>query len=380
MSVKIRIHWRKINFVGTAFVDIREVYLAAHQPKGQFLSWFEAEKKAADLQIGEEWGIDTRMTNLVELEAAFEIMDECKWFTKDPETVLVDRESTEPSYILVYPREQSPEYRVVGARVTKRAEPQPAPVIRAPAATPAIVRSVPAVISPPGLSDGIIGSEHVKTVNARDLHDYLEVLERFDGWIKTRIEEYDFNIGIDYCLSGSDYFVSIDMAKQLAMAEKNAKGTETRRYYISCEKQLRKIESAPAPDLSNPAVLRGLLSTYSDKVDHLEQKVALAAPAVAFHEAYVMCDKDHGLQDASRAFGLRPNDLPRILRDRGHLFKQKGKNVPYAPRLERGYFVVKLADPENDRSTNTYITPKGMEWIGRNLLKWQDGAPSSEAA
>ncbi len=35
-----------------------------------------------------------------------------------------------------------------------------------------------------------------------------------------------------------DYFLTLDMAKELAMVERNEKGKQARRYFIDCEKQL----------------------------------------------------------------------------------------------------------------------------------------------
>ncbi len=37
-----------------------------------------------------------------------------------------------------------------------------------------------------------------ETVNARDLHDFLEVGRDFTNWIKQRIEKYAFIEGVDF--------------------------------------------------------------------------------------------------------------------------------------------------------------------------------------
>jgi len=91
-----------------------------------------------------------------------------------------------------------------------------------------------------------------QTVNARDLHEFLEVGKDFTNWIKDRILQYDFvenqdfillaNSGEQTCNAGrgghnkQEYHITIDMAKELSMVEKNAKGKEARKYFIMCER------------------------------------------------------------------------------------------------------------------------------------------------
>jgi anti-repressor protein len=222
----------------------------------------------------------------------------------------------------------------------------------------------------PALIDNDIGGEPVQTTNARDLYQFLGVRGAFSTWIETRLREYPFLEGTDYCIDEfGNYHISTNMAQQLSMVERTPKGTEARLYFIECEKKLRRGE--PAADLNNPRVLRGLLLNFSEKVERLEHKVAEAAPAVEFHKAFVACDKYYGLQQASRVFGKKPNYLSSELRKRQKIFAQNGKNFPYAKYGEAGagFFVVRLADPDNPRTSNIYITSKGMHWIGKNLLK-----------
>lgn len=101
-----------------------------------------------------------------------------------------------------------------------------------------------------------IAGQRVNTVNARELHAFLSVGRDFSSWIKDRIEEYGFIHGVDYVTyspkRGSknhgghnikEYAISLDMAKELSMVERNEQGRLARRYFIDCETLL--IEVAP---------------------------------------------------------------------------------------------------------------------------------------
>ena len=96
-----------------------------------------------------------------------------------------------------------------------------------------------------------IGNAELNSVNARDIHNYLQVNSKFADWIKRAISKYDFKENIDYvCFLknekagnnaiSKEYIVTMDMAKELAMLENNPKGKETRKYFINCEKELQK--------------------------------------------------------------------------------------------------------------------------------------------
>lgn len=112
-----------------------------------------------------------------------------------------------------------------------------------------------AISSQVKIKSATIGDESVNSVDARELHEFLEVKTAFTDWIKKRIEDYCFSSNSDYLKISSrnytgigkapiDYIISIDMAKELSMVERNEKGKQARKYFIECE---RKAKSLPIP-------------------------------------------------------------------------------------------------------------------------------------
>lgn len=107
-----------------------------------------------------------------------------------------------------------------------------------------------------------IQNEQIQLVDARVLHEFLEVDTHFKDWIARRISEYEFIENQDFILiaqkratkgrggdrRSKDYHITLDMAKELSMIERTEKGRQARKYFIACEKallskQLPKIES-----------------------------------------------------------------------------------------------------------------------------------------
>jgi anti-repressor protein len=111
-----------------------------------------------------------------------------------------------------------------------------------------------------------INGQASQMVDARVLHAFLDVKRDFSNWIKGRIEEFRFEENQDYLLAKSgeqvphqggmrtvariDYFLTIDMAKELAMVERTAKGRQARRYFLDCERQLRQMQQSMPVNLT----------------------------------------------------------------------------------------------------------------------------------
>ena len=86
--------------------------------------------------------------------------------------------------------------------------------------------------------------------NAETLFKFLVVNSKFADWIKNRITQYGFAENQDYIVRTTytgrrprkEYFVTLDMAKELCMVENNDKGKEARRYFIKCEQELQALK------------------------------------------------------------------------------------------------------------------------------------------
>lgn len=110
-----------------------------------------------------------------------------------------------------------------------------------------------------------LGKEEVNTVNARELHSFLKVGKDFSNWIKDRINQYDFVENSDYCVTLAktgerqnvimkEYHISIDVAKELSMVEKNEQGKKARQYFIECEKKAK--QTPTTKELSRMDLIR----------------------------------------------------------------------------------------------------------------------------
>lgn len=126
----------------------------------------------------------------------------------------------------------------------------------------------------------------INSVNARDLHEVLESKQDFSTWIKKRLEETDAVESMDFiCFHKKmeannatmiEYVLSTDIAKEIAMLERNEVGKKVRRYFIEFEK-MHKQNFIPQ-DL--PTALRAYANEVEQKELALKQRdQALATKA-----------------------------------------------------------------------------------------------------
>ncbi|ASK27131.1 hypothetical protein BG910_04700 [Neisseria chenwenguii] len=122
---------------------------------------------------------------------------------------------------------------------------------------------------------GKLSDSETLLCDARKLHGFLQVSSRFNDWIKNRINEYGFQENQDFLSftknsvkpkggrAATEYHITLDMAKELAMVERNEQGRAARRYFIECEKKLHQAQR-PSEKKRLPATVKRRIRNRED--------------------------------------------------------------------------------------------------------------------
>lgn len=225
-----------------------------------------------------------------------------------------------------------------------------------------------------------VGGRAAPTVNARSLHSFLDVKSEFRNWIKNRIDDFmfveqqDFVTTVEIYRGGErrDYHITLDMAKELAMVERSAKGKQARQYFIDCERQLKSAD--PSVILNDPAAMRGLLLTYTEKVIALEAEVAAAAPKVEALERISVADGSMCITDAAKTLQIQPKELFGWLSTNQWIYRRPGSAewTAYQDKLQRGVLEHKIntvhrGDGSEKITTRVLVTSKGLAALAQKI-------------
>ena len=122
----------------------------------------------------------------------------------------------------------------------------------------------------------------IETVNARELHAFLEVKSKFADWFKNRVSDFGFIENSDFVSASKflerggrtiEYFISIDMAKELSMIERSDKGKQARLYFIECERiaKAKQVPQSFAEALQLAANQAKQLEAQAAKVNYFDK-------------------------------------------------------------------------------------------------------------
>lgn len=219
-----------------------------------------------------------------------------------------------------------------------------------------------------------IGTAPVNAVDARALHAYLGVKSEFRHWIKNRIDDFSFTQDIDFIagnfLPGSeriDYYLTIDMAKELSMVERNAKGKQARQYFIECERRL--LQPSPA-ELSREQILIMALDSERERV-RLAAELEKVQPMVQFHEEVAQSDGEFTVDETCAALfngAIPAKELRNWLKHHDWLDSRPKVNKPTDWAIHRGFMRLRV-DTINRRTFLVPVfTPNGLELL-RHLYR-----------
>lgn len=219
-----------------------------------------------------------------------------------------------------------------------------------------------------------------EAVNARDLHAFLEVGRDLSTWLSARLEQFPFISGVDFVTSSIppiggkggrpviEHYLSIGMAKELAMIERSEKGSQVRKYFIECEKKMLENRQAENPLLQ----LANAVLTAQKVIDDQCSRLALAEPKAAAFDLISEAEGELCLTDAAKHLQIKPRVFIKWLQVNGWIFKRDGSKswVAYQARIDQGFIVHKRAtftrsNGDEDYSWQALITPKGISVLAK---------------
>lgn len=211
------------------------------------------------------------------------------------------------------------------------------------------------------------------TVSARDLHEFLEVKDPYRNWFP-RMCEYGFEEDKDFrtflCETSSgrpkhDAEITIDMAKELCMLQRNEKGKQARQYFIQLENDWNSPEKVMARALQ---IANKKLQVLEAKAEEDKPKVLFADSVAASHTSILIFDLAKILKQNGVDIG--GNRLFDWMRKNGYLVRRKGSdyNMPTQRSMEMGLFEVKetsVSHSDGHISVNKTpkVTGKGQQYF-----------------
>lgn len=216
-------------------------------------------------------------------------------------------------------------------------------------------------------------------VSARDLHDFLEVKTAYKDWFP-RMCEYGFTSGEDFnplkiervqnegervvTRTVDDAVLTIDMAKEICMIQRNEKGKLARQYFIQLEKDWNSPEKVMARALQ---IAERKIKNLEDKALADKPKVLFADAVSASHTSILVGDLAKPLRQNGVDIGQ--NRLFKFLREKGYLCGGGERyNLPTQRSMDREWFQVKettINQPDGSiRVTRTVkVTGKGQQYF-----------------
>lgn len=225
------------------------------------------------------------------------------------------------------------------------------------------------------------------TVSARDLHEGLEITERFQSWFNRQLQ-YGFQESIDYVgrkefntlarQELQDYAISVDMAKQICMIQRSEKGKQYRQYFIDLEKAWNTPEQ----------VMARALKMAGKTIDSLKDRCKFLGGQVVEQQKLIeeMAPKanyvDHILESKSlvattqiaKDYGMSAIRFNQILNSLKIQYKVNKQWVLYSKYQNCGYVHSKTIDitrsnGDPDVTMQTQWTQKGRLFLYEELKK-----------
>ena len=217
------------------------------------------------------------------------------------------------------------------------------------------------------------------TVLGRDLYEALEVKTAYKDWFP-RMCEYGFEENVDYSsfLSNrvdgkagkprNDHQLTIPMAKEICMLQRNEKGKMFRQYFIQIE------ESWNSPEMVMSRALK-MAENQIKKLTVINSQLTvdntIMKPKADYFDELVDRNLLTNFRETAKQLEVGEKKFINFLIEHKYIYRDKrGKLMPYADK-NKGLFELKETYNEktNWSGTQTLITPKGRETFRLLMLK-----------
>jgi len=219
------------------------------------------------------------------------------------------------------------------------------------------------------------------TVLGRDLHEFLEVSTEYRHWFP-RMCEYGFTENVDYTPFNFEHpqnkqvtvnhQLTVEMAKEISMLQRNEKGKQARQYFIELEKYWNTPEQVMARAIKMADMTIAKLSTG---IKALEAKIDEQKPLVLFAETCIAANDSLLVREVAKlaskqGITIGEKRLWEKLRSWEVVNKQ---NEPYQKAFDAKWFEVRQGSYSTPYGSETYrtykVTPKGQIYIIEKLKK-----------
>lgn len=222
-------------------------------------------------------------------------------------------------------------------------------------------------------------------VSARELHQFLEIGTKFQDWFP-RMREYGFTEGEDFNFlkiervqtegnrmvsrTVEDAALSIDMAKEICMIQRNKKGKIARQYFLALERDWNSPEK----------VMARALQIADQKIKALEKDQEVNRPKVLFADSVTASKTSILVGELAKLLkqngvDIGQNRLFHWLRSNGFLIRRQGTdyNMPTQRAMEMGLFEIKEtsithADGHTSVNKTPKVTGKGQQYFVNAFL------------
>lgn len=221
----------------------------------------------------------------------------------------------------------------------------------------------------------------ISVVSGRELHDFLEVTERYSSWF-LRMTKYGFEESVDYVgckvfntlakQELQDHALTLDMAKEISMIQRTEKGKQARQYFIDVEKAYK--QQAEQPQYKLP-------QNYSEALIELAKEVKkneVLKPKADKYDRYLSNKGLITITEIAKEYGMSGAKLNQFLRDKRVIYKRGNKWFVYQKFANDGLVGYEIFMPEDKEIRRTLKwTTKGEQFI-RSILEDEDIKPVLE--